>query len=190
VKVTVYYTSTIPSPANHIRREIVPVTYPDVTSMYPTVGVLMRLFGYLDVACRMCGEMLPSRRRVYYDECRVVAKTENLMRLQVSGPTALARLMAEGQDPTHSEEASRKRAASLARRQKEAAQWEQHHGRPNPEEFRMRILPQLRGVPLRKMAKATGLSLWFCSKIRRGLHKPHARHWESLRSLAGAPNCL
>ena len=44
-----------------------------------------------------------------------------------------------------------------------------------PEAFARDILPCLRGVPLRLMAEATGLSLGYYSFVRRGLKVPHRR---------------
>lgn len=134
----------------------------------------------LIAACRMCGEILPLPGRSYCDDCRRVIKTEGLATFKASGPAALARLMAEGRDPTHGGEAARKRAASLARRQYEAARWERSHTRPGREEFRRTVLPGLQSVPLRRMANATGLSIRYCSLIRRGLYVPHPRHWVAL----------
>lgn len=40
----------------------------------------------------------------------------------------------------------------------------------------------LQGVPLSAMMRATGLSLRYCSLIRRGLAVPHPRHWAALRA--------
>jgi len=34
------------------------------------------------------------------------------------------------------------------------------------------------------MVAATGLSVDYCSKIRRGLKTPHPRHWEALGAVA------
>lgn len=109
-----------------------------------------------------------------------MVKTENLATFQASGPAALARLMVEGRDPTRGGEAARKRAASLARRQEERAAWERRHGTPDSKEFRRNILPRLQGIPLRRIARVTGLSIRYCSLFRRGLYVPHARHWNEL----------
>lgn len=64
---------------------------------------------------------------------------------------------------------------------REAVEWERTHSeRPNPAEFSRDILPRLERAPLRKIMEATGLSLRYCSIIRRGLYVPHPRHWETL----------
>jgi hypothetical protein len=76
------------------------------------------------------------------------------------------------------------RAASLLRRKWEVAEWDRQHRRPDPAEFRSEILPRLKTVPLGQMVKATGLSLIYCSLVRRGAYVPHPRHWEILKSIA------
>ena len=63
----------------------------------------------------------------------------------------------------------------------EAARWDAEHDPPDEAEFTNGILPALQGVPLSKMVQATGLSLRYCSQIRRG-RVPHGRHWSALRS--------
>jgi len=99
-----------------------------------------------------------------------------------AGPDALARLRAEGCDPTQTPAAKRKLGKANARRVREAAQWDRENERPDPEVFTHEILPLLQHVPLRTMMQATGLSLRYCSRIRRG-YVPHARHWGALRDL-------
>jgi hypothetical protein len=48
--------------------------------------------------------------------------------------------------------------------------------------FRREILPLIQEVPLRRLVEATGLSLRYCSLIRRGERIPHPRHWHVLAS--------
>lgn len=134
-------------------------------------------------ACRVCGVVLPSPDRSYCDECRPVAKAEGLEAWKISGPAALARLMTEGRDPTHGGLAAHRRAESLARRRQEAAEWERTNRRPDPAEFAQTILPGLQDAPLSRMVEVTGLTVKYCSLIRRGLYVPHPRHWEALKSL-------
>jgi hypothetical protein len=51
----------------------------------------------------------------------------------------------------------------------QAAEWEWTHPvLADPEVFRREILPLLQGVPLGTLVKAAGLSLRYCSLIRRG----------------------
>ncbi len=134
--------------------------------------------------CLTCGAELRSRRRSYCDDCLRAINAESLAALKTAGAAALAKLRAEGRDPTHGGDAARKRVASLARRRQEATEWERSNPRPEPDKFTRMILPSLRNVPLRVMMRATGLSLRYCSLIRRGLYVPHPRHWEALERVA------
>jgi hypothetical protein len=49
--------------------------------------------------------------------------------------------------------------------------------------FKREILPLIQEVPLRRLVEATGLSLRYCSLIRRDEKVPHPRHWEALREV-------
>lgn len=61
--------------------------------------------------------------------------------------------------------------------------WELRHGRPDPEEFGIRVLPGLQGVKLHQLSAATGLSRAMCTKIRGGKVVPHPRYWAALEGL-------
>jgi len=141
----------------------------------------------LIAACRICGEVLPSLGRSYCDDCLPTANAESLSKFQEAGPAALAKMMAEGRDTSHGGAAAYKRAANLARRQQEAAEWERTRGLPDPKEFAKKILQGIQGVPIHRMVKATGLSLRYCSLIRRGLRVPHPMHWERLKAIGKGP---
>lgn len=110
-----------------------------------------------------------------------------MLTIQAGGPARLALLRAEGRDPARGGKAARKRGESIAKRNREAAEWDRAHSkRPVPELFRREILPWLQGVPVEQIMKVTGLSLRYCSLIRRGLYVPHPRHWDSFYGLAGS----
>ncbi len=144
----------------------------------------------LPPACLSCGSYLSDPERRYCDDCLPERRTENLADLMTAGPQALAQLVAEGRDPTHGGEAAHKRGQSNARRVREAVAWNAANPeRPDPEVFRREILPRLEGVPLSAIVRATGLSLRYCSLIRRGLYVPHARHWPKLDHIAAVNVC-
>jgi hypothetical protein len=89
----------------------------------------------------------------------------------------------EGLDPTHCGKAAERRGAAIAERRRQAAEWDQANPEPaDPEVFRREILPLIEEVPLRRLVEATGLSLRYCSLIRRGEKVPHPRHWASVRT--------
>lgn len=101
-----------------------------------------------------------------------------------AGRAKLAELRAAGKDPAVGRDVAKRRAAKLVQRMQDQAAWEAEHGiEADPEEFQREILPTLQEVSLGAMAKATGLSVQYCSLIRRGLNVPHVRHWEALKDI-------
>jgi hypothetical protein len=110
-------------------------------------------------------------------------RLETAADLGTAGHAALARLRAEGREPMHRPEARRKIGTANAKRQREVAEWDRTHERPDVEDFKAEILPHLRDLPLTKLEQATGLSKQYCSHVRRGHYVPHPRHWDALRRL-------
>lgn len=133
--------------------------------------------------CRLCGLVI-ARGRMYCDDCLGDGHREALNVASEAAAKVLTQMRAAGVDPAHGGEAARKRAAALSRRREETKQFERR-GNPVPprEIFEQGILPKLQSVSIPAMARATGLSRSYCSMIRRGIHVPHPRHWETLRSL-------
>jgi CRISPR-associated endonuclease Cas1 len=140
----------------------------------------------LPAACHDCGVILEASARRYCDDCLPDIREERLSTFTVAGPAALARRRAAGTDPAHGGEAGKARGRSNAKHYAAVALWENEQGgQPDPEHFTREILPMLQGIPLGKMAKATGLTEGYCSFVRRGLKLPHCRHWNALAKLAG-----
>jgi CRISPR-associated endonuclease Cas1 len=134
-----------------------------------------------DRRCHRCGGDLPHSRRVYCDECLPHFQREQLDRAHsVASPVEVLR--SRGGDPTHGAQAALKRGAATAKRKRELADWEQQYGKlVDLSAFAREVLPLIREVPLSRLVRATGLSLRYCSQIRRGEKVPHPRHWEALR---------
>ena len=130
--------------------------------------------------CTTCGGPLPNAKRQFCDDCLPDEEHEKLSLFEQAGPAALAQLRAEGRDPTVTVDARHKLGRANRRRQLDAARWNAEHGQPDNETFTREILPTLQDVPLSQIMEATGLSLRYCSQIRRG-YVPNPRHWESLR---------
>ena len=125
---------------------------------------------------------MADNERAYCDGCLPEYRVESAETFMLTGPRKLAQLMGEGRDPTHGGDAARKRGKSIGQWNREAAAWRAtHEDGADPETFRREILPRLQDVPLRAMMRATGLSLRYCSFIRRGEKVPHPRHWDALR---------
>jgi CRISPR-associated endonuclease Cas1 len=139
----------------------------------------------LPPTCRDCGEPLPSRHRDYCDQCLRQQHARQHAAFQASGLAALAARKKQGDDPTHGGDAAARRGRSIAASKVEIAEWEARYGKLlDPTAFQRDILPRLQGIPLRRLMDATGLSLRYCSQIRRGEKTPHPRHWDALRRLA------
>ena len=105
-----------------------------------------------------------------------------------AGVQELARLRLEGRDPSHGGEVGRKRGASNARRAHERSRWKELglDVDQEKERFKRDILPQLQGVPLSRIVKATGFSRRYASLARRGLYTPHPVHYDALADLVGS----
>jgi CRISPR-associated endonuclease Cas1 len=139
--------------------------------------------------CRICGGDLPSRSRSYCSKCVKQFEKEKLPKLLAAGAFAIARRAAEGRDTAHGGVAARKRGQANSKRMRETQEWDRiHRDRPGPEIFKRDILPGLKGIPLRQIMKASGLSLRYCALIRMGAYVPHPRHWNSLKMVSRNPS--
>jgi hypothetical protein len=127
--------------------------------------------------CKTCGQQVTSAVRVYCDDCLPEARAEQRAAFADSGPEALAALRARGADPAHGGQAARRRAETMRRHHSQAAM---SHDPSDPDLFSREILSAIQGVPLRRLAASTGLSLRYVSLIRRGERVAHQRHWAGL----------
>ena len=139
--------------------------------------------------CKTCGGEVPHPDRGYCDTCLPTYRREQFeQRFSGSGLAKLEELKADGHDPTHAGEAATKRGAMTTRRKNELREWEQRYGKlVDLSVFQREILPLIQGVPLSQLVKATGLSLRYCSQIRRGEKRPHPRHWAALGQAVEGP---
>lgn len=140
----------------------------------------------LPAVCRGCGEPLPLADRAYCNVCLPAYEREQFeTRFSGSGLVAIEQRKAQGHDPTHTPEAEQKRGATIAERKRQIREWEAQYGRVvDLTVFRDEILPLIQDVPLSRLVRATGLSLRYCSQVRRGEKTPHPRHWETFRVAA------
>ena len=76
-------------------------------------------------------------------------------------------------------------AVSRKSRQVAAAWKAQSNQLPDTDEFTRDILRAIQGIPLRRLAAATTLSLRYCALIRSGQRVPRPRHWPLLANAAG-----
>jgi CRISPR-associated endonuclease Cas1 len=141
-------------------------------------------------ACAACGKPVVRRRRRHCDACIPAMRLAHADKAVVVARKALALQAIAGNDPRNSREANRKRGAANAEHHRRNHQWAREHQVDGCDSawFLREIVPKLAGFPLNTIARATGLSLAACSRIRSGSQLPHRRHWEGLLALAEAGN--
>lgn len=125
--------------------------------------------------------------RDYHDGCLLEQRAKQAAAFAQAEPEVLAALRANSNDPAHGGTAGRKRGERNAAHVAALVDWKREHTRNDPSDldtFSRAIFPRLRGVPLRAIAEATGLSEGYCSFVRRGQKVPHRRHWAALQALA------
>ncbi len=131
--------------------------------------------------CQQCGTAL-SRGGKLCERCW--RQFQDSAEWVAVGRARLIQLRKEGVDPAHGGQAAQKRSPKVGAENRRSYKWNKENtDRPGPEVFEQEILPSLQGVSLKDMATATGLSIDYCSKIRRGLKVPHPRHWPAFRAI-------
>jgi CRISPR-associated endonuclease Cas1 len=131
--------------------------------------------------CSWCGGPISSKRRTCSSTCAEAARgAQNKVPFYAAGPERLRKLRAAGVEPVGPEALARM-ASLQSQRQAEENLWNAtHRERADPDSFQRDVLPQLQGVPLRELARRTGLSVAYCARIRRGEEVPHQRWWRLL----------
>src|SRR5262249_52679423 len=126
--------------------------------------------------CRHCGSEVRSGES-YCAACLPGFREEQQDGFAAAGPAALAQLRSQGPDPPHGGRATERRAATMATRKRAEAEWDRKPPPVDPSVFTREILPRLEGLPLHRLAAASGLSLRYCALIRSGERTPHPLHW-------------
>jgi CRISPR-associated endonuclease Cas1 len=135
-------------------------------------------------ACEVCGAPVLKRRRRHCEVCMPQARREHGQRAIARARKALAAQTAAGHDARRSLGSNPARGEAIAAGHRLNRSWAREHpGQRDEAWFQREIAPKLDGFSLNEIAKATGLSLAACSRIRAGARVPHARHWEALRLL-------
>jgi hypothetical protein len=96
----------------------------------------------------------------------------------------LAKLRAEGDNPAATDEVIGWIAKTQNGHRKAQVAWErEHEGRVfDPEDFRLQILTGLQDVRTIDLSRLTGLSVPYCSLIKKGERVSHPMHWRALRA--------
>lgn len=137
------------------------------------------------LACAMCGEPVLKRRRRHCEACMPQARREHGLRAIATARKALATQTAAGNDPRRRADVNRVRGEAISEVHRRNRSWVQEHpAQRDGAWFKREIGPKLQAYPLKAIARATGLSLTACSRIRSGAKIPHPRHWATLEKLA------
>ena len=141
------------------------------------------------IACALCGEPVLKRRRRHCDACMPKARREHGLRAIEAARKALAAQTAAGNDPRRSADVNLARGEAISDGHRRNRSWAREHpGQRDGAWFKREIVPKLDAFSLREIARATGLSLAACSRIRAGAKVPHPRHWDSFLVLVDTPN--
>jgi CRISPR-associated protein Cas1 len=132
--------------------------------------------------CRDCGLTVERGRQRCLD-CNQAFQAQRVAQLYREAVATVAELRKTGADPLHGGEAAQRRGRQVEAQNALSRAWDRDNERPDPSVFAGEILPHLADISLGDLQAATGLSLGYCSLIRRGLKTPHPRHWEALRAL-------
>jgi hypothetical protein len=130
--------------------------------------------------CSWCGAPTIRGRRTCSESCDRIRRGVNREAFTQAGPARLRELREAGHEPL--DRAARQKLGSRQReRQREENAWNATHPeRADPGTFRREVLPAITGVPLRELARRTGLSVGYLARVRRGEEVPHARWWPML----------
>jgi hypothetical protein len=103
----------------------------------------------------------------------------------VAAREALAAQAAAGTDPRRDPQMNLRRATAISEGHRRNREWARENIAQSRDEawFKREIAPKLDALLLKEIAKATGLSLTACSRIRAGARAPHPRHWDALVAL-------
>ncbi|HEY1884237.1 MAG TPA: hypothetical protein VGG51_14505 [Candidatus Cybelea sp.] len=113
------------------------------------------------------------------------ARREHGLRAIEAARKALAAQTASGNDPRRDPGMNQKRGEAIGEGHRQNRLWTQgHRGSARDDAWFMReVVAKLNHLTLNAIAKATGLSLAACSRIRAGKRAPHPRHWDAVVAL-------
>lgn len=134
--------------------------------------------------CPWCGSPTERGRRTCSPECGARIKGANVAPMTQAASERMKRLAREPEHPALSPEANDKRRRT--RREQRAAElaWEAEHPEPaDTNLFEREVLPRLQGRSVSDISRATGLSVAYCARIRRGELTPHPRWWATLKDV-------
>jgi CRISPR-associated endonuclease Cas1 len=176
----------VPSPLNETPRKV-PQARPYASKAWSAPRP--EALALVPAACATCGGPVLKRRRRHCEACLPRARREHGLRAIAVARTALAAQTVAGHDPRRSLRSNHARGEAIAEGHRRNRSWAREHpGQRDETWFKREIAPKLDAFSLGEIAKATGLSLAACSRIRAGARVPHPRHWQGLLRLVEAGN--
>jgi CRISPR-associated endonuclease Cas1 len=140
----------------------------------------------IPAACARCGRPVEKRRRRHCEGCMPQARREHGLRAIERAREALRLQRLAGNDPRADAATNRKRSEAIVEQRRRSREWRRENPGATGHDrawFLREVLPRLDPIPLRAIARATGLSLAACSRYRGGVRIPHPRHWKALATL-------
>jgi hypothetical protein len=129
--------------------------------------------------CRDCGTSLASKEGVYCPRCWPARRAAGLQKAISASRAAL-----------NDEQGRAKRSRALSDgKARAAAEQIRHHGW-QPDDWERRLAPHVGTLTLKQLTGATGLSVSHASLIKRGIQRPHPRHWRNIAELLGESSLL
>lgn len=114
--------------------------------------------------------------------CASSLRDAGMPRVVRAGQAALARLRAEGRDPSHAGTVGERRSRAASQRHAEARAWSRTRAQiaEDRQTFLASILPRVQALEVAQLARLTGLSKAQCSLARSGQRTLHPRHWAAV----------
>jgi CRISPR-associated endonuclease Cas1 len=168
--------SPVPTPLTQANRRAGRQTTRKAPARQAVVGVT-------ESACMSCGQFI-SGGRDYCAECLPEYRQAAAQRF---GALALERVRqgrSVGADPTKSAAALVSVGRTQSANRAAEVEWDRTHAdKPDPATFATNVLPLLASVSAHALSRATGLSVGYCSQIKKRQVVPHPRHWAALQKL-------
>jgi hypothetical protein len=139
-------------------------------------------------ACSWCGSPALPGRQTCSSECaeRVLGQIHEQFALASS--ERMRRFAGRPDHPGLTAEANRKRSEKRRTQRAEELAWDREHPEPVDRElFAREVAPRLQSLSARALARATGLSVSYCAKVKGGERVPHPMWWAKLHLATKLP---
>jgi hypothetical protein len=103
-----------------------------------------------------------------------------MTKLSTVGQSTLAAMRAGTNDPAMSADARAKRREKARTESLASRAWERGHLPVDPTAYEREVRPAIERMSVPELMKVTGLSQFYCWKVRKGDRRLHGRHWEAV----------